>query len=73
MMQHKCIKCGSSYESEDTDAYYCDSCNEEKLAIAKRIDAQVAARPSKRGGPSFDEQMAQYETRGGITMINLPK
>ena len=42
MYTHKCIKpnCSNTYEDEDADAYYCPSCNIQREAIAKEIDAK---------------------------------
>ncbi len=37
---HSCIKCKTQYQSSDVEAYYCDKCNTERLAIAKTIDAK---------------------------------
>jgi len=47
MFNHSCIKCKAQYSSSDPDAYYCEVCNEERLRIAKEIDAKVQARPQK--------------------------
>ena len=48
-MKHTCIKpaCENSYDSEEVDAYYCPTCEEANKALAKTIDAQVAARPKR--------------------------
>lgn len=35
---HICIKCKTSYTSNDEDAYLCETCLVEKEAIAKTID-----------------------------------
>lgn len=43
MHKHNCIKCGQVYEDGDVDAYYCDSCNEQRLLIAKQIDSKVGS------------------------------
>lgn len=45
---HNCIKCSEPYKSEDDEAYYCPSCNEERLRIAKEIDAKIKARPKRK-------------------------
>lgn len=46
MTTHSCIKpsCGSQYESEDVDAYYCPPCNEMRKEIAKKIDAKLVGK-----------------------------
>lgn len=43
LISHKCIKpgCDNSYEDEDVDAYYCESCREANKVLAKQIEAQV--------------------------------
>lgn len=45
---HKCIKCEKEYTDTDPDPYYCEQCNKERLAIAKRVNRQVAQVQSKR-------------------------
>lgn len=49
-----CIKCNTPYKSEDEEAYYCSPCNEERLKLAKEIDAKV--KPSKNKGKSAIEE-----------------
>ena len=73
-MKHTCIKpqCSNTYEDKDPDPYYCPSCVEEKKEIAKQVDAKFAGK-SKKKRLSFNERMSQYQTIGGITMINLPR
>lgn len=39
-MTHKCIKCSTEYQDEDTEAYLCAPCVEAKKAIAAEIDAR---------------------------------
>lgn len=54
----QCIKCQAQYQSEDPEPYYCQSCEEEKKAIAKEIDKKMAGRVSKRAKSDlqmFDE------------------
>lgn len=72
MHTHACIKCKQSYQSKDEDAYYCESCNNARLAIAAEIDAKVSAQPSRRAAPNFEERMAGFQKVKGIPMINLP-
>lgn len=73
MHNYACIKCKTPYDSDELEAYYCESCLAEKQAIAAEIDKKIASRPSKRQAPSFEERMGQYQTIKGIAMINLPK
>lgn len=57
MNTHACLKCKTPYEDEDTDAYYCSSCLEEKKRVAAEIDARLALRPRK-------------ETKSGIQLYD---
>lgn len=36
---HTCIKCHTTYQDEDTEAYYCATCLEEHKALAAQLDA----------------------------------
>lgn len=45
---HACIKCNSTYSSEDIDAYYCESCLAIKNKIAEEVNAKIASRPKKQ-------------------------
>ena len=42
-MIHKCIKisCGNQYESDEIDAYYCESCIEKNKEIAAKINEKM--------------------------------
>jgi len=50
---HNCIKCQTQYKDSDPEAYYCTPCNEERLRIAKEVDAKFATRPKKQARSSF--------------------
>lgn len=58
MTNYTCIKpdCDNTYDSEEAEAYYCPSCTKANAAIAKRIDAQIAARPRKAQESAFAGQ-----------------
>ena len=44
-----CIKCSTSYKQKnDPDAYYCDSCKEEKNKIADEVDKKMKGRTPKK-------------------------
>ncbi len=45
---HKCIKCSSTYSSNEVDPYYCQPCVEEKNRIAKEIDKKIASVPRRQ-------------------------
>lgn len=47
MNKFNCIKCNTLYDEKDTEAYLCASCNEERLRIAKEVDAKIASMPKK--------------------------
>lgn len=74
LYKHKCIKpgCSNTYEDNDVDAYYCDSCKVEKERIAKEVDAKVASRVSRKQIKS-DFQIAEElgktipSASGGLT------
>lgn len=55
MIQHKCTKCGASYQDEDAEDYLCASCVADRKAIAAKIDAERANIP--RIQPKTDLQM----------------
>jgi hypothetical protein len=71
MNTFKCIKpsCDKSYETEETEAYYCPSCVTANKVLAKQIDAQVASRPSKRSTRSalqeYEAQLKANPVKGG--------
>lgn len=57
MYTHSCIKkCGTQYQSEDPEPYYCEACNTARLAIAKELDKKVRpVRPVKSALQEYDE------------------
>ena len=66
-MNHTCIKpaCENKYDSEDVEAYYCPSCAEANKALAKQIDAQVAARPKRNRVSAIQEYEANRNMSAG--------
>lgn len=69
MKTFKCIKpsCENSYESDEHEAYYCPSCQEANKALAKQINAQVAARP-KRSRVSEVAELERQKAESGVRM-----
>lgn len=67
--KHPCIKCGTTYESNDPDAYYCPTCEVEKKAIAKEVDAKLAGKVSKREKSGWQE----YNEIRRKTGMNFPR
>ena len=67
MNQHTCIKpaCENKYKSEEQDPYYCESCTEANKALAKQIDAQVAARPKRNRVSAIQEYEASCNMSAG--------
>lgn len=63
---HKCIKssCANTYQDSDPDAYYCQSCNEERKKIALQIDEQFANRPKKQPVSALKEYEDSPKIRG---------
>lgn len=49
-IQHTCIKisCGKTYSDNEVDPYYCPDCLIKNKAIAKEVEAKIAARPKKQ-------------------------
>lgn len=45
---HNCIKCSNQYSDNDPDAYYCESCNNERKIIAQEVDRKRATLSSRR-------------------------
>lgn len=66
MFDHACIKCRTKYQDKDPDPYYCASCNEERLELAKKIDAQMASRPKKQHVSALQEYDNAPKIRGFI-------
>jgi hypothetical protein len=75
MSTFTCIKpaCANTYESNEQEAYYCPDCVAANKAIAAQIDAQIASRPSKRGGTSAwqEYEAAQKMRTGGIQGVHI--
>lgn len=75
MTDYTCIKpaCDNKYQSSDTEAYYCPSCVEEKNKIAKKVDAQIASRPSKRPTTSAwqEYEKSTKMNTGGIQGVHI--
>jgi hypothetical protein len=46
MTTHTCIKpgCGTTYEDQDPDPYYCLPCREENKRIAAEVEAKLGPR-----------------------------
>lgn len=70
MNTHTCIKpgCGTTYQSDDVDAYYCAPCIVERNKIAAQIDATIGARPRKE----HLTPLQQYDNeRGGSPFMRI--
>lgn len=69
-----CIKpsCANTYETDETEAYYCPSCAEANKALAQKIDAQVAARPKRPTTSAWKEyENAQKMRAGGLQGVQI--
>ncbi len=44
---HACIKCHATYQDDDTEAYYCETCLAEHKAMAAVIDANRSQNPKE--------------------------
>ncbi len=58
-MEHTCIKpgCGTKYQSEDPDPYYCPTHDAERKAIAAQIDSK------QRPSIPVQSDLQQFEER----------
>lgn len=67
-MTHTCIKpgCGATYQDNDPDPYYCDSCKAHNKEMAARVDSIVAARPRKPRMSLLQEYDAAQKVRGFV-------
>ena len=73
-MKHTCIKpaCDNSYEDKEPDPYYCSSCQEANVALAKTIDAQIASRPKRSSVSAIKEYEAGCNmTIGGMKGMQI--
>lgn len=73
MNTHECVKCRTSYQSSDPDAYLCYSCQAAKKAIAAQIDAQFVGRVHvtvKSDLQAFEESGQSLNVDGRIVTIN---
>lgn len=66
MYTHRCIKpnCAKNYEDTDPDAYYCPSCNEERKAVAREVDARLGARTPEQPMTALQEYDAAQKVHG---------
>lgn len=67
---HNCVKCGAEYRDKDVDAYLCEPCNQERLAIAKELDKKykTTGRQVKSELQIFDEIA---KSKGGGSFVNI--
>lgn len=67
MQEHVCIKpgCGTKYQDEEPDAYYCPSCNEEKKVIAREVDSKISTLGGKKGLSELEEYDELRKANGG--------
>lgn len=66
---HACIKCNKVYEDTDPEPYYCLSCNEERKAIAKEVDAKLANRPKKVQRSDYQIAQEMGQRRGDSLFV----
>ena len=67
-----CIKCRERYDSDEPDDYYCETCNEERLKVAKEIDRKIATMPPKRPRMSDLQKFdAIAKAKGGGCHVNI--
>lgn len=68
MYSHPCIKCKTTYQSNDVDPYYCDTCNAERIKVAKEIDAKLSSRPRRQTMSALQEYDASQKM-GGFMIV----
>lgn len=66
---HKCLKCSSSYESQEEEAYYCEACLEERKAFAAQIDAKRAAQPKEEHKSDLQIALAKGQRMNGALFV----
>lgn len=73
MNNFECIMpgCSNRYETEEMEAYYCESCQLHKKNVAAQIDAQFKNRPTdtKSDLQIFEEQAKQMTSPDGRKMF----
>ena len=62
---HSCIKCKTKYQSDDSDAYLCESCNEERKRIAEEVDKKMAGRTPRNVKSDLQVYYETIEKNGG--------
>lgn len=62
----ECIKCKASYQSTDSEAYYCPSCLNAKKSIADMIDAKFVNRSRVKPKTLLEMYDEAPQTRGGF-------
>lgn len=63
---HQCIKCRTSYQDSDPDAYLCASCTAQRKALAAQVDAQFESRPRVQPVSALQE----HERNGKTVNVN---
>ena len=63
-MNHKCTKCGNSYQDEDVEDYLCTPCVAERKAIAAKLDAERAGIPRVQPMTPLREYDAAQKVHG---------
>jgi hypothetical protein len=61
---HNCIKCNSQYSDNDLDAYYCETCNEQRKIIAKEVDKKFSTIPKHKTKSDFQIYDEMCRARG---------
>lgn len=71
MFTHSCIKCSTQYQDGEPDAYYCESCIEEKKKIAAQIDANLSNRPKRPTTSALQEFDSLPKVHGNFVQVRL--
>lgn len=71
MFTHPCLKCATTYQDADPDAYYCPTCLTERKKLAAQIDKKMKSAaptlPTKSEYQAFCEQGKTFNKPDGST------
>ena len=71
MFNLNCIKCGTKYQDNIDDAYYCSPCKKEHLKLAEEIQKKVGNRPRKENLSLIKKYESLPKVRGFVNAKDL--
>lgn len=66
---HKCVKCSTSYQTEDEEAYYCETCLEARKQFTKEIDAKHATNPKEHIKSDLQIALEKGQRKNGSLFV----